>query len=363
MALRSVEAHRRDLATVKLASKIALQGGAINRRVFVSRWTPYCDDPQLVHRAVRPGGELPGLEVNMKVPCRRCAKCLQFRQMKWRERALSEVRRAKRTWFVTLTFSPMHLAGIIQESYAFTRLSPEKAVDRAAFGHVQKYFKRLRKDGHRFRYLAVYERGEKTGRSHYHLFVHEYDRPIGKRVLQERWRSLVHARLVDEFDGSAAYLTKYTTKSFDIAARASQRYGKVCAEETVRQEVTFPKGKENLDAQAQNLFSGLGTSLKIGDMNVDPCCDIQNNAPAPLFSAPASSSPDGASPRETCDRGEADNASPLPPGSLRFIRCTRADHCRSLGSRRGGPSGLEEIREHQDSSHARAADAEPERVD
>jgi len=146
--------------------------------------------------------------------------------MAWRERALVEMERAVRTWFVTLTFSPEHLAGILQEAALLTRPeSHDGRVETAAYRHVQRYFKRLRKDGCRFRYLAVYERGEETGRSHYHLFVHEVA-PITKRHLERRWRSNVHARLVaDDASGKASYLTKYATKSLDVKPRASSRYG------------------------------------------------------------------------------------------------------------------------------------------
>ena len=78
-----------------------------------------------------------------------------------------------------------------------------------------------------FRYLAVYERGEASGRSHYHLLVHERGSyPIPKRVLEDMWPSHVHARLVSkETTGSASYVTKYLTKNLAVRPRASGRYG------------------------------------------------------------------------------------------------------------------------------------------
>ncbi len=177
----------------------------------------------------------------MEAPCRKCPKCLQFRQMMWRERALMELRSAKRTWRVTLTFSPIHLAGILLEAKG-----PEvKQIEAAAYPHIQRYIKRLRKGAfpldpgckvprypatpREFRYLAVYELGEQNGRSHYHLFLHETGtRPITKIHLETQWRSFVHARLVSgvEDEAQASYLTKYATKQFDIRPRASSRYGK-----------------------------------------------------------------------------------------------------------------------------------------
>ena len=225
--------------TRKLAECIALTGGALSPSSFVASWEPYCDSPvrierritsreARVHRKIGMVTIVDGvraLEVAALVPCRKCAKCLQWRQMKWRERAIFELARAKRTWFVTLTFSPIHLAGILMEAKG----PDHKHVERAAYPHVQRFLKRIRKS-HEFRYLAIYERGSLNGRSHYHLFLHEIgSKPITKATLEAQWRSFVHARLVSckEDSGKASYLTKYATKHFDIRPRASARYGKL----------------------------------------------------------------------------------------------------------------------------------------
>lgn len=226
---------KKHVGTNKLAIGIALKGGRVAPGQFFGNWTWYCDNPIELKRrvtarhkeAARAGSrivKLVPMDVAAMVPCRKCAKCLQYRQMKWRNRAITEVTRAKRTWFVTLTFDPVHLAGILIEANG----AGDKEVEGSAYRHVQRYIKRLRKV-HTFRYLAVYERGEKTGRSHYHLLLHELDKPITKRVIERQWRSNVHARLVssDGSCGSASYITKYATKSFDIRPRASTGYGKI----------------------------------------------------------------------------------------------------------------------------------------
>lgn len=127
---------------------------------------------------------------------------------------------------LTLTFSPIHLAGTLARAK-----SPDlKDVERSAYGEVQKFLKRLRKAVPRskVRYLAIYERGEESGRSHYHLLLHEVgERPVTKAVLERQWPSHVHARLVDTSSGHAAgYVTKYLTKSIDISPRASNGYGR-----------------------------------------------------------------------------------------------------------------------------------------
>lgn len=145
--------------------------------------------------------------------------------MRWRERARYEIALAKRSWMVTLTFSPIHLAGVLLAA----KRPDARLIERSAYAEVQKFFKRLRKNhpAAKFRYLAVYERGEVTGRSHYHVLIHEVgSRPVLKMHLESAWASHVHARLVDkEGDGAPSYVTKYLTKSLDTPPRASARYG------------------------------------------------------------------------------------------------------------------------------------------
>lgn len=78
-----------------------------------------------------------------------------------------------RLWWVTLTFSPVYLAGVLAEVARAGDKSPA-GVERAAYSHVQRYFKRLRKVSKLcFRYFCVYERGEEMGRSHYYVLMHE----------------------------------------------------------------------------------------------------------------------------------------------------------------------------------------------
>ncbi len=248
------------VGTQALAIKTALAGGTVAQSSFVSDWEPYCDNPVTVDRritsrltndGIKFGGlklldPLKSLEVSIQVPCRRCDKCLQFRQMQWRERALIEIEKANRTWWVTLTLSPTHLAGILLEA----RSDSDKHVEAAAYNHVQRYFKRLRKLGAEFRYLAVFERGRKTGRQHYHLFLHETGtRPVVKLLIEAQWRSNVHARLVGgmEARGRATYITKYATKSFAIRPRASLDYGKnplLLKTESFKEKITLIWGKK-----------------------------------------------------------------------------------------------------------------------
>lgn len=104
----------------------------------------------------------------------------------------------------------------------------ERRIDDAAYKHVQRYFKRLRKATKAsFRYIAVFELGEEHGRAHYHLLIHEISKPITKSAIDQQWRSIVHARLVAmDRKGLPAYISKYATKSLSVAVRASTYYGK-----------------------------------------------------------------------------------------------------------------------------------------
>lgn len=218
----------KNAGTRKMAAKLALRGHAVTSTEVHSREAPYCDDPPTVVRTIRAAGHNRGMEVSMLAPCRKCSKCLQYRQLMWRDRAIAEIHQAPRSWWVTLTFDPPHLAGIMAEA-SQSRFKGDKALDHAAYRHLQRYLKRLRKASRRkFRYCAVFEKGEKNGRAHYHLFIHEVDGPIGSRSIDGCWRSIVHCRLVREgSNGLASYVTKYATKSLDIRIRASVRYGQI----------------------------------------------------------------------------------------------------------------------------------------
>ena len=213
----------RARGTVRLAAAVALKGGQKSLLTFEAPWRPKCDAPRRVYRHVIRTKGLRSVEVSMDTPCRRCPSCLQIRQMRWRQRALYEIATSNRTWAVTLTFSPGHLAGVLVSA----KSDQLGDVERRAYLDVQKYIRRLRKKGAEVRYLAVYERGEESGRSHYHLLLHETGRfPVPKRVLESAWPSHVHARLVDPTTtGSASYITKYLTKDLAVRPRASARYG------------------------------------------------------------------------------------------------------------------------------------------
>jgi len=193
---------------------------------------PYCDSPVQVYKYERGTETYPGLELMMKAPCRKCDKCLQFRQLQWAERIGRELEAHERSWFVVLTFDPIHLAGVIAESFRQPDyLTDAQKVERAAYEHIKLYVKRLRKSGGRFRYVAIPEYGEAHGRLHYHMLLHEsLTGSLTKRTIQGQWRSRVsYAKLVSKkggsFQAAALYISKYLTKQL-TRIRASHKYGK-----------------------------------------------------------------------------------------------------------------------------------------
>lgn len=160
--------------------------------------------------------------LDMWTPCRKCEECLKNRRKYWASRARQEINRSTRTWFGTLTINP-------HWRFVLSARSGKKDFHhsyREVGKEVTKYFKRLRKAGHKFRYLLVME-AHKDGYPHVHLFVHEGSTPIPKRELQSQWKlGFTDFKLVDKIDNNAArYVTKYLAKDARSRIRGSQKYG------------------------------------------------------------------------------------------------------------------------------------------
>ncbi|ASJ79150.1 replication protein [Ruegeria phage vB_RpoMi-V15] len=226
----------KERAAYKIAGKAMTTGKAIKQGChYQTTWVPFCDAPVKVFMAARGsnsplyGSERP-VEVSLLAPCRKCSKCMRVRRTRWFNRALAECKathaQGKRTWSVTLTFDPVHLAGVLGEARGLPGHDWQARIERAAYGHVQKYYKRLRKAlSCKLRYMGVAEYGEETGRLHFHVLIHEVNKPITKRTIEKLWRSNVHARLVRNPDRQAGYIVKYLTKDASSRMRASRYYG------------------------------------------------------------------------------------------------------------------------------------------
>lgn len=230
------EIDPKDAAVYKGAASLMLKGRAkyVSPWEVEAQWVPYCDDPVPVYTAT--GRGVKPMAIALRAPCRKCVKCGQFKQMKWQERIINEVvmteAEGRRTWFMTLTISPVHMAGIIAEAKAkFGRVTPV-TIDKAAYPHVKLYLDRIRKRlKTRFRYIAVLERGEESGRSHYHLLVHETGpNPLLYRAMDQEWRSFTAVKLLSPDDAkevrkAARYVSTYATKTLGTRIRASIAYG------------------------------------------------------------------------------------------------------------------------------------------
>lgn len=186
-------------------------------------------------------GPVPGIELVMLTPCRRCRVCLAKKARLWRNRAVEEIASASRTWFGTLTCHPEahvwidHVCATRERDF-WAQPSDKKfaAQSRVLGTEVTKYLKRVRKNsGCRFRYLLVTEKhqsaktsDEMYGRPHLHVLLHEFaGQPVRKHFLDDAWHhGFCQWRLVDGVK-AAWYVSKYISKAQDARVRASLHYG------------------------------------------------------------------------------------------------------------------------------------------
>lgn len=190
-------------------------------------------------------GEVHGSGYNAQMPqlgiqaaCRKCDGCKAHKKKLWVSRAYHETIMSHRTWFGTLTFPPsIHgevlastMATVWADSVDYHGLSDDEkfAVEaQTYYEYVDRFWKRLRKAGYRFRYLCVPELGEENGLFHFHVLIHETTpHPTPKAVLEAQWSAgLCHWRLVNTGDKRAVfYVCKYLGKD-GAKPRASLHYG------------------------------------------------------------------------------------------------------------------------------------------
>lgn len=137
------------------------------------------------------------------VACGRCAWCQRDKRNEWYLRFKLEQRDCLFTKFVTLTYSNENLPFYLDE-------------DSGEFGYrarkedVQKFIKRMRKAGHKFKYFLVSEYAPVTRRPHYHaLFFTNED--ISDDEVRDSWQlGVTDTQEADE--GSLMYVTKYLLK-------------------------------------------------------------------------------------------------------------------------------------------------------
>lgn len=163
-------------------------------------------------------GEMRFLQIATQ--CRKCETCRRNKSMHWTIRAQIEIARAPRTWFCTFTINP-------QSRFMFSLRAKSRDYHKS-YGEISKeftkMFKRLRRKGHKFRYLMVAE-AHKDGYPHIHMLIHEVDHAIPKRVIQGEWPfGFSNVKLVAD-RAAAKYVTKYLAKDMRSRVRASQHYG------------------------------------------------------------------------------------------------------------------------------------------
>lgn len=185
--------------------------------------------------------------VEYEVRCRKCGPCLRARMRYWIAAAVTQTKEAmmtgNRTWFGTLTLTPDWQRELLQrareahpqpnaEWWEDTTCEERFAAVRDQFlAEVQRYWKRLRKAGHRFKYFLVFE-PHKSGLPHAHWLLHEQDGPIRKRELQAQWPlGVTHVAIVGGRskrsagpEKAAFYVAKYLSKSVQSRQIASSLY-------------------------------------------------------------------------------------------------------------------------------------------
>lgn len=144
----------------------------------------------------------------VEVPCGRCRGCRLDYSRQWAIRCTHEAQLYEDNCFITLTFNDENL--------------PEDKSIRKE--HLQKFFKRLRKRGIKFRYFACGEYGETNQRPHYHAVIFGFDFPDKVIHAKNNGHVLYRSKLLEDtwtfgysligqctFD-TCAYVARYVMK-------------------------------------------------------------------------------------------------------------------------------------------------------
>lgn len=131
-------------------------------------------------------------------PCGHCIQCRINRRLVWTYRLTNEYRK----WhyvgsFVTATYSDDKYDCLLGLNYS----------------HIQKYFKRLRKAGYKFKYFVTGEYGSDTARCHWHILFFGIPSSERKRLF-EFWNYCYYPRFTCEPITSSRirYCLKYLDK-------------------------------------------------------------------------------------------------------------------------------------------------------
>jgi hypothetical protein len=144
----------------------------------------------------------------IKVACGKCIGCRLERSRQWAMRCVHEASLYDDNCFITLTYNDENLP-------------KDFSVDKK---HLQNFWKELRNDGHKFRYFACGEYGDKSLRPHYHAIMFNFDFPdkelwkvsqgnnlYTSEYLNEKWRK-GYGVIGDVTFDSTAYVARYVMK-------------------------------------------------------------------------------------------------------------------------------------------------------
>lgn len=141
----------------------------------------------------------------IEIACGKCLGCKADQSLMWSIRSYHESTLHDQNCFLTLTYDDAHLP-------------QDGKIDKR---HLQNFFKRIRRDGTKIRYIACGEYGGKTNRPHYHAIIFgkdwlEKSVPLKQDLytnqsLMETWGHGI-VSIAPVTMGSICYVCGYVTK-------------------------------------------------------------------------------------------------------------------------------------------------------
>lgn len=156
-------------------------------------------------------------------PCGQCLFCRINHKRDWISRLLLEAACHEKNQFWTLTYEDERLPTVLgpgfpglsestnglPESSRRTSLAVAAQTGTLFKPDLANFFKRVRKDGHKIRYYAIGEYGERLGRPHYHVLA------FGVALFEDELRKLWghgHIHIGDVESASVNYCVEYALK-------------------------------------------------------------------------------------------------------------------------------------------------------
>lgn len=145
------------------------------------------------------------------VACRECWQCKANWVNDWVGRCIAESLTAKACHSVTLTYGPDQAGRVDHERSALL-----------TYSDVQKYMKRLRKNGHPLKFFAVGEFGSAKGRAHWHAILF-WQGAVPEHVLGQRFNEKHWPHGFSHWDKVNAHSVRYVCKYIQKDTRDTER--------------------------------------------------------------------------------------------------------------------------------------------